>query len=74
MVLVCSFEIRNFYLIYEIIKLHIWLVSAVIWLAKNKIEQNQALDCCEAFDTMENMIAAINVATITTIASKLKMK
>ena len=38
------------------------------------MEQNKALDCCEAMATMENMIAAINVAIITTIASKLKMK
>ena len=57
---------------YEIIKLHIGLVSAVIWLAKNKTEQNHALDGCKV--AKENMINAISATIITTIASKLKMK
>ena len=58
---------------YEIIKLHIGLVSAVIWLAKNKTEQNHGLQfVCKVAE--ENMIIAINATVITTIASKLKMK
>ena len=58
---------------YEIIKLHIGLVSAVIWLAKNKTEQNHGSQfVCKVAE--ENMIVAIKATVITTIASKLKMK
>ena len=50
------------------------LVMAVIWLDKNKVEQNQASESVFTVVAMENMTKDNSDTTTTTRASMLKMK
>ena len=50
------------------------LVMAVIWLDKNKVEQNQASESVSKVVAMENMTKDKSDTTTTTRASMLKMK
>ena len=50
------------------------LVMAVIWLDKNKVEQNQASESVSKVVAMENMTKDKSDTTMTTRASMLKMK